>query len=79
MRSEGGSAGRVIGGVRDRPKLSVSIVVGLAALSTPLSCAFSSIFSVNADSTLIKMLPSFTVLYLATAGPIIAGVCEEFT
>lgn len=78
LRREGGDVKRVIGGFRDRPLLSIAIVIGFTALSMSLNYVSSLMFGAGTSSNLIKMLPLFTVLYLATVGSIIAGICEEF-
>jgi membrane protease YdiL (CAAX protease family) len=36
-------------------------------------------FGGNNSGGILKMLPPFTTLYLATISSIIAGICEEFT
>lgn len=75
LRREGEDVKVLVGSVRDRPLLTVSVVVGLVIISFLLSYVTSLVLD---GGDILKKLPLHTLLYLATIGSIIAGICEEF-
>jgi len=79
LKSEGEDVRRILGGVRDKPLPSILIAIGLIAISMTLSYTLSTMFGGNSGGSILKTLPPFTTLYLATIGSMIAGICEEFT
>jgi len=79
FKSEEENIRRILGGVRDKPLLSITIATGLVVLCMSLSYGLSLVFGRGYDTSILKALPLHVLLYLATVGSIIAGVCEEFT
>jgi len=77
FKKEGEDVRKIIGGVRDRPPFTISITIGLLAISTSLGYLLLLVLGGDGYNNLIKLLPLSVVLYLIIAGSFIAGVCEE--
>lgn|GEM_PF-2532202 len=76
LKNEGEVIKKIIGSLRDRSLFSISIIVGLVITFFPLNYVFSLVF--GGDVLLLRTLSLPTLLYLATVGSLIAGICEGF-